>query len=232
MPDPIPTSQLADKFIDELCQLQAEAPYVFRLHDVKQAAAELQRLAETFAPHLEGELALTADDVTQLVARYVDCQPSPRPGQLTELFSRHFLRRAQGLRPAGIPSLAQETGVSAEDLDRWARAAGKRHAGRVFASVANVSLGLSHLFKFKPGVDRHPNWGAGALGYAGALATLDGVRRALLGTDATPLDERGVSPVAPRTAHHWLTGAAESATGLAAIAAALKIAENNTLLLK
>jgi hypothetical protein len=231
MPEIIPISELAQRFTHALCA----TPYaqMFPLDHVSQAAAQFQTLAQKVAPHLEGGLMLTQDDIQQLAKRYIDeYYLASRKGRLTDIFSGHFLRRAQGLKPEHLESLAQDLGVSTESLQRWARTADKVIVGGVFARVSNVSMGLAHTFTFKPGVDRKRNWGAGALGYAGLIATLDGARRALIGTDATPTDADG-EPIGPlQRNHHWIAGATESAVGLATIAAALKLAEKNILRLK
>jgi hypothetical protein len=114
----ISLDHLSDSFIDHLCQLQAETPYVFDLQDVKRAGAQLQRLARGLAPHVEGGLVLTGEDVTRLAGRYMDHHQSPRTEPLVRAFGRDLLEHAPEVTPEGRQWLEQAMNRNASTVEQ------------------------------------------------------------------------------------------------------------------
>jgi hypothetical protein len=229
----MPLQELADRFKGALCAEDTYGIYPISVQDIEEAGVRFQKMAQQLSSYLEGGLALTEEHIQQIAKCYREnyllapqCQEP-----LDRVFGRQLLQHAQGINLEGMEWLGKQTGFSLESLERYARQQSLAKAGSVFGSVHNVGMGLRHTFGFQKSAEGR-NWGAGMLGYAGAIAILDGARRALIGTDVTPADENGYPQGDWKTKHHWLSGTAEAATGLGAIAAALKIAEKNIMRLK
>jgi hypothetical protein len=227
----IPHDEIAQRFVSAALDAVPVAGVYGNMAQLKTAGAELQRMVILFDSHSTNRFSLSEEALQNIVEAFHPYNFSAHQEPLTRFFGRQLLHHAQEVRPEGLLWLARETEWSLESLQRLVGTETRAPAGRIFSSVHNIGMGLCHTFGFQKGAEGR-NWGAGALGYAGALAILDGTRRALIGTQGSAVDEHGEPQWDAGTERHWLSGATEAAAGLSAIAAALKIAEKNMLRLK
>jgi hypothetical protein len=227
----IPHSEIAQRFVSAALDAAPVAGVYSDIARLNEAGAELQRMVTLIDAHSTNRFSLSEEALHTIVKDFHPYNLSVQKERLTRFFGRQLLQQASDVRPEGLQLLARETDWPLESLQRLIGAQSTAPAGPVFGSVRNVGMGLCHTFGFQKGV-KGRNWGAGALGYAGAIAVLDGGRRALIGTKVTAADENGVPQWDSGTERHWLAGATEAAAGLGTIAAALKIAEKNMLRLK
>jgi hypothetical protein len=224
----IPQDEIAQRFVTAALDAAPVAAAYSNISHLKEAGAELQRMVTLFDSYSVNRFSLSEEALQKIVEDFHPYDFSANKERLTRFFGRRLLHLAPDIRPEGLQWLARETDWPLESLQRLEHAGSGAPTGPLFSSVHNVGMGLCHIFGFRKGPEGR-NWGAGALGYAGALAVLDGARRAIIGTKSAAVDENGDPQEVSGTERRWLLGGTEAAAGLGAIAAALKIAEKNIL---
>src|SRR5262245_52103664 len=122
------------------------------LQDIQRAEKRLGELAQWLAPYVHGEAAVSEESLARLAEHYI---ANPQREPLDALFSRFLYEHVPGrFWPEAVALLAPCMGKTADALLKEAEAVGKLIRAKVFASIANVGLGCSHVFAFKPGFNR------------------------------------------------------------------------------
>jgi hypothetical protein len=223
----IPTDQIAQRFVDAVLDAVPVAGHYGNIAHLQQAGAELQRMVTALHVHTTGGFALSEDGLQGIVGLFSAYDFAAHKESLTRFFGRHLL--SQSIGHEGLAWLSQETGWTLESLQHFTRQAGSAHARSVFASAENLWTGIKHALMLQKGTAGR-NWGAGLLAWGGLVAGADALRRGIIGASVAVEEDDGT--MTTQTQSQPGKAIVEGALAGTAIAAALKIAERNTLGLK
>lgn len=119
----IPHDRLAETFLNEL---YSTAP--IELEALQRTGAALQRMVQAIAPHAEGGITLTQEDIKQFASRYIDYYQSPRQEPLAQFVGQYLQEKVSHLTAEGreILDFVLQRSSAAQQVQERRAAGGER----------------------------------------------------------------------------------------------------------